>query len=115
MPPSQRANCRSMDRVNEEIINYELIEDILRLLLVEPEKNEVLVPPKGSHISDGSVLIFLPGKGEILSLTNSLQANRVLGNKDRFEIIPLHSTLSPQDQRRAFTKPKKGCRKIILR
>lgn len=105
---------RSMDRVNEEIINYELIEDLLLLLLVQPEKNEVLLPPEGASFSDGHVLVFLPGFGEIQSLTQLLRGSRSLGNRERFDIIPMHSTLSPQDQRRAFLKPKTGCRKIIL-
>jgi HrpA-like RNA helicase len=103
-----------MDRVNEEIINYDLIEDVLILLLVEPDRNEVLLPPEGASLSNGSVLVFLPGFGEIRALTERLEGSRSLGNKQRFDIIPMHSTLSPQDQRRAFLKPKKGCRKIIL-
>jgi len=117
--PHQHQICffRSLDRVNEEIINYDLLEDLLVLLLVQPEKNGVLLPPEGgttSDISNGHVLIFLPGLGEIKSLTQILSGNRNLGDKEKFDIIPMHSTLSPQDQRRAFLKPKKGCRKIIL-
>lgn len=103
-----------MDRVNEEIINYDLIEDVLIMLLIEPERNEVLLPPEGATLYEGSVLVFLPGFGEIRSLTERLEGSRRLGNKQRFDIIPMHSTLSPQDQRRAFLRSKKGCRKIIL-
>lgn len=103
-----------MDRVNEEILNYDLIEDVLHLLLVAPDRNDTLLPPEGAGLSDGSVLIFLPGFGEIRALTERLQASRSLGNKGRFDIIPMHSSLSPSDQRRAFLKPKRGCRKIIL-
>ena len=103
-----------MDRVNEEIINYDLIEDVLLLLFVNPEQNETLVPPEGASLSEGSVLVFLPGFGEIRALMERLGGSRNLGNKQRFDIIPMHSTLSPQDQRRAFLKPNKGCRKIIL-
>jgi HrpA-like RNA helicase len=105
-----------MDRVNEEVINYDLIEDILFVLFVEPERNDILLPPEGSRFSEeGSVLVFMPGFGEIKSLTDRLEGNRVFRNKERFDIVPMHSTLSPQDQRRAFIKPKEGCRKIILR
>lgn len=104
-----------MDRVNEEIINYDLIEDVLGLLLVNVDSNEVLLPPENSTFADGSVLIFLPGLGEIRALKERLEGNREFGNKGRFDIVPMHSTLSPQDQRRAFEKSKEGCRKIILR
>ena len=103
-----------MDRVNEEVLNFDLIEDVLHMLLVEPERNETLLPPEGASLSNGSVLVFLPGFGEIRALTERLEASRTLGNKDRFDVIPLHSTLSPQDQRRAFLKPRARCRKIIL-
>ena len=108
------SQSRSMDRVNEEIINYDLIEDVLLMLLVNPEQNETLLPPEGASLSEGSVLIFLPGFGEIRAMTERLGGSRSLGNKQRFDVIPMHSTLSPQDQRRAFLKPSKGCRKIIL-
>lgn len=105
---------RSMERVNEEVINYDLVEDILSLLLVDQERNATLVAPDGADMSTGSVLVFLPGLGEIKSMTERLEGNRHLRNKQRFEIIPMHSTLSSRDQRKAFVTAKKGCRKIIL-
>jgi len=43
-----------------------------------------------------------------------LQGNIHFGNVNLFDIIPMHSTLSPKDQKRAFMKPKAGCQKIIL-
>jgi HrpA-like RNA helicase len=103
-----------MDRVNEEILNFDLIEDVLHILLIEPMRNETLVAPEGASLAEGSVLCFLPGFGEIRSLTERLEANRNFGNKELFDIIPMHSTLSPQDQRRAFLKPRRGVRKLIL-
>jgi HrpA-like RNA helicase len=103
-----------MDRVNEEVINFDLLEDVLNLLLLHPERNSTLVAPIGADLSTGSVLVFLPGLGEIRSMTERLEADRRLGDKRRFEIIPMHSTLSSGDQRRAFVPAKSGCRKIIL-
>ena len=58
--------------------------------------------------------MFLPGLGEIKAVTEQLEASRHLGDKKRFEIIPMHSTLSARDQRRAFVPSKPGSRKIIL-
>jgi ATP-dependent RNA helicase DHX29 len=103
-----------MERVNEEVINYDLIEDVLTLLLFDQESNASLVVPNGANLSKGSVLVFLPGLGEIKVMTERLQGKRRLGNKQRFEIIPMHSTLSSRDQRKAFVPAKSGCRKIIL-
>jgi HrpA-like RNA helicase len=60
------------------------------------------------------LIVFLPGLGEIKAMTERLEGNRHLGNRNRFEIIPMHSTLSSRDQRRAFVPSKQGTRKIIL-
>jgi HrpA-like RNA helicase len=103
-----------MDRVNEEVINYDLIEDVLNLILVRTDSNDTLVAPEGGDLSRGSVLIFLPGLGEIRSLTERLEASRTLGNGRFFNVIPMHSTLSSIDQRKVFVPAKPGCRKIIL-
>lgn len=106
---------RSMDRVNEQVVNYDLIEDVLARLLVNPENNDVLTPPDSNvDISAGAVLIFLPGAGEIQTLRERLEGSRMFGNRKRFDVIPMHSTLSPKDQRRAFVKSRPGCQKIIL-
>lgn len=102
-----------MERVNEEVVNYDLIEDVLMLLLSQ-ESTTSLVAPEGADLSSGSVLIFLPGLGEIKSMTERLEGNRVFRDRQRFTVIPMHSTLSSRDQRRAFLPPQKGCRKIIL-
>jgi len=105
---------RSMERVNEEIINYDLIEDLL-LFLLNTDKNDKILPPDSEEGSlSGSILIFLPGIGEIRSLHDRLRANIHFSNPKRFDIIPMHSTLSPKEQKRAFLKPKNGCQKIII-
>jgi ATP-dependent RNA helicase DHX29 len=60
---------------------------------------------------DGAILVFLPGMGEIASLLRRLQASR------RFATcwtIPLHSSVSPADQRKAFRHPPQGTRKVVL-
>lgn len=44
-----------MQRVDEEIINYDLIEDVLLLLLVNREQC-TLEAPEGSDLSRGSIL-----------------------------------------------------------
>lgn len=104
---------RSMGRVDETSINYDLIEDTLRLILVHYDPDCGLVPPNGANLSGGAVLVFLPGIGEIRTLTERLQGSRLFG-KQQFEIVPLHSTLSSTDQRRAFQPARSGCRKIII-
>jgi len=103
---------RSMDRVDEKVLNYDLIEDILSMLSCSD--NDIVVFPSGGNATYGAILVFLPGMGEIRNLSNRLIGNRLFGDRNKFTIIPLHSSLSSRDQRRAFEKVRPGCRKIIL-
>lgn len=108
---------RSMEIVNEEVINFELIEELLRILLVDTHENTMLLSPSsenGDKLSNGSVLVFLPGIGEIRELNDLLKSSPHFGDETKFDIIPMHSTISPKDQKRAFATPKRGCRKIVL-
>lgn len=58
--------------------------------------------------NDGSIIIFLPGVGEIDSCCRNL---RPLG--PNFEILPLHSALSPNEQKKVFNKYKNK-RKVVV-
>lgn len=95
---------RSMERVNEEVVNFDLIEDVLTLLLVGDQSCHAL-NADGVDLSTGNILIFFPGIGEIKTMTERLEGSRTL-NRSRFAIIPMHSTLSSRDQRRAFVQTK---------
>mmetsp|Transcript_12968 Transcript_12968/g.29836 ORF Transcript_12968/g.29836 Transcript_12968/m.29836 type:complete len:1347 (+) Transcript_12968:199-4239(+) len=102
---------RSMQRVNEDVINFDLIEDVLNLIT---SGQSDLVAPDGADMSVGSVLVFLPGLGEIKAMMERLEGSRTFRDRKRFLIVPMHSSLSSSDQRRAFLPAKPGCRKIIL-
>jgi ATP-dependent RNA helicase DHX29 len=101
----------SMKRVDETIINYDLIEDVL-MTLFQADSTAFSTAYPGKV--DGAVLIFLPGIGEIRNLLDRLSGSRFFGDSRRFRIVALHSTLSSSDQRFAFRLPPKGCQKIIL-
>ncbi|XP_063225553.1 ATP-dependent RNA helicase DHX30-like isoform X2 [Bacillus rossius redtenbacheri] len=62
------------------------------------------------HRPPGAILCFLPGWAEIKAVTKSLQKL----NSGFGYILPLHSRLSDEDQRRIFSSPPLGLRKIIL-
>jgi ATP-dependent RNA helicase DHX29 len=102
-----------MDRVDEAVINYDLIEDLLELVLIRSD-HEMLVLPEGADMTRGAVLVFLPGIGEIRSLSDRLRSSRVFGNRSSFDIVALHSSLSSTEQKRAFQPSPRGCRKIIV-
>ena len=100
-----------MDRVDETVLNYDLIEDVLELLF---SQSSAFTSTYGTDVQDGAVLIFLPGLREIRTLMERLAGSRFFGKNSRIEVIPMHSSLSSKDQRRAFKPSSKGCRKIII-
>lgn len=108
-----------MQIVDEKKINFDLIEDLLFILFDNTQENTSLVPPIGNErvgidTCDGSVLIFLPGMGEIRALYQRLSTSKIFGNAERFQVLSMHSSISSKEQKRAFQHPKVGCRKIIL-
>jgi HrpA-like RNA helicase len=106
-----------MVRVDESILNYDLIEDVITTLLLKPADSWKLFQiPSGANVSRGSVLVILPGIGEIRTLLERLEGSREFGNRDAFDIIPLHSSLSSEDNLKAFRAiPESSMtRKIIL-
>ncbi len=58
----------------------------------------------------GSVLVFLPGQGEILRTAERLAERRRPG----VEIAPLYGALDPRDQDRALQPAADGVRKVVL-
>eukprot|EP00210_Caulerpa_lentillifera_P007174 g6864.t1 len=78
----------NLKRLNENKIDYDLIETII------------------DHIDDeepdGAILVFLPGLHEINRIYDRLVDS---GRFDREWIIRLHSSLTPEEQSRAFLTP----------
>jgi ATP-dependent helicase HrpB len=60
---------------------------------------------------DGSLLVFLPGQGEIVRVAERL-AERV--RSPDVEIAPLYGALDPRDQDRAIAPAAPGKRKVVL-
>ncbi|XP_074599878.1 tudor domain containing 9 protein spindle E [Brevipalpus obovatus] len=60
----------------------------------------------------GAVLIFLPGFEQITALRNLL--DRAKPNHVQWFIVPLHSSITLEEQHKIFTKPTRWERKIIL-
>ncbi|XP_046672255.1 ATP-dependent RNA helicase A isoform X2 [Homalodisca vitripennis] len=90
---------KSVAMMSEKDISYELIEALLKYI-------------KGLGIP-GAVLIFLPGWNIIFSLMKYLQQSPVFGGPG-YIIIPLHSQLPREDQRRVFEPVPDNVTKIIL-
>ncbi len=108
---SRYADCsdvviQTLARTDPLKLNLELIESAVAFLA------------DGHHDfpREGSILVFLPGMQEISALHEQLSTHPVLGRKaGRFFLVPLHSSLSSEEQALVFKKPPKpGQRKIVL-
>lgn len=89
----------SMAALSESDISFELVEALLRYVR---QKNE-----------PGAVLVFLPGWSMIMSLMKHLQNGREFGGHE-YRILPCHSQIPREDQRRVFESVPGGVTKIIL-
>jgi ATP-dependent RNA helicase DHX29 len=85
---------------DEYQIDYPLIVNLIRLVLVEPDY----------AYYRNAILVFLPGIGEIREL-HSLVA--VEFGADCL-VYPLHSSISSEEQQQAFLVPPPGVVKIVL-
>lgn len=87
----------SLAVVDESIVNYELIAELLQYIC--------------TSLEEGAILVFLPGFKEITTAMEAI--NRLDYFRDSNAIIhPLHSTLSSAEQTAIFQRPPEGKRKI---
>ncbi|KAK8730414.1 hypothetical protein OTU49_007995 [Cherax quadricarinatus] len=93
------ATRKSLSMMNEKDLSFELVEALLKYI-------DTLTTP-------GAVLIFLPGWNLIFSLMRHLKQHPVFGGH-QYSVLPLHSQLPREDQRRVFDSVPDGVRKIIL-
>ncbi|KAK7505535.1 hypothetical protein BaRGS_00003280 [Batillaria attramentaria] len=84
-----------------------LIQEFDKLEIKEQGRDE----STGFAAVRGAVLVFLPGYQEISEMFDRL---RQVDTQHRLTIIPLHSSITIDEQRRAFEQPVKGFRKVIL-
>ncbi|KAJ2402566.1 helicase [Coemansia sp. RSA 2559] len=60
---------------------------------------------------DQSVLVFMPGVGEIQATIDALAQKQL---KSDLHVLPLHSGLAPAQQRKVFAAPPTGKRKVVI-
>ncbi|KAL7386398.1 hypothetical protein ABVT39_007731 [Epinephelus coioides] len=90
---------RSMAQINEKETSFELVEALLKYI----ETLKVA----------GAVLIFLPGWNLIYSMQRHLETNPHFGS-NRYRILPLHSQIPREEQRRVFEPVPDNITKVIL-
>lgn len=91
----------SMGKIIQKLghrINYNLLVEAVKAIDYELsyEKNS------------GGILIFLPGVGEINHACNYLRSINSL------HVLPLHASLETREQKRVFSNPPHGKRKIVV-
>ncbi|XP_017470860.1 PREDICTED: putative ATP-dependent RNA helicase DHX57 [Rhagoletis zephyria] len=100
-----KKTCKSIYLMEPMKINPELVESVLKYI-VEGEHNW----PK-----EGTILVFLPGLQEIQTVHEALADSALFGNRSgNYIVIPLHSSLSSEEQSAIFRPAPKGKRKIVL-
>jgi ATP-dependent RNA helicase DHX57 len=99
-------------------VNTDLITALIRWLVTSSNSKGSTKSNPGTgtfgKAYDGAVLIFMPGLFEILDLVAALQRDSVLGKDSSFLILPLHSELSTEEQKRVFVRPPPGFTKIVV-
>ncbi|XP_055840796.1 dosage compensation regulator isoform X2 [Episyrphus balteatus] len=98
-PKYSQQTRNSMSLISESECSFELIES---LLIHIKSKN---VP--------GAILVFLPGWNLIFALMKFLQNSSNFGGQD-YRILPCHSQIPREDQRKVFEPVPNGVTKIIL-
>lgn len=96
----QQLMDKYLSKVDPELIDCLLIEQLLRKIC--------------SDSQDGAVLVFLPGWDDINRTRETLLANPFFKDPNRFVIVSLHSMVPLAEQRKVFKCMPPGCRKIVL-
>ncbi|PON48782.1 RNA helicase, ATP-dependent DEAH box [Parasponia andersonii] len=91
---------QNLKRLNEDVIDYDLLED--------------LVCHIDENCSEGAILVFLPGVSEIHMLVDKLAASYRFGGPSSDWILPLHSSVASTDQKKVFLRPPENIRKVIV-
>lgn len=94
-----RQTINTMAQLSESEVSFELIESLLMYV-------------KNQNVS-GAVLVFLPGWNLIFALMKHLQNSNEF-SKSNYTILPCHSQVPREDQRKVFAPVPPGVRKIIL-
>ncbi|BGP39119.1 hypothetical protein JCM10449v2_003057 [Rhodotorula kratochvilovae] len=102
--PLSKQSRITLDCMDQHAINFDLI-----MLLLE---NLCFYKPELVQFSS-AILVFMPSLESIRRLTDMLEAHHTFGS-NQFVILPLHSTISNENQGLVFNVPRPGVRKIVV-
>nr|XP_043628822.1 DExH-box ATP-dependent RNA helicase DExH7, chloroplastic [Erigeron canadensis] len=91
---------QNLKRLNEDVIDYDLLEDLI------------------CHVDEtypeGAILVFLPGVSEIHTLLDKLAASYQFRGEASEWLLPLHSSIASSEQKQVFLRPPDDIRKVII-
>lgn len=118
---------RQLEESGMDFIDYDLILRVILFICqrfdeshLEAGKTAAGVPHSDDdsddpiNISNGSILVFVPGWEDICTLLDMVALHPQLKKQDKFLCLPLHGSISSAQQRQIFLRPRKGQRKIIF-
>mmetsp|Transcript_9086 Transcript_9086/g.27320 ORF Transcript_9086/g.27320 Transcript_9086/m.27320 type:complete len:1021 (-) Transcript_9086:700-3762(-) len=91
------------------LANFQEAEDVTGLVKATVQHIQENFPCKGDE--PGAILVFLPGWEQQKRCSNSL---RTYFRDDELQVHMLHSRLTTSSQARAFLRPPRGVRKVVL-
>ncbi|KAK7363934.1 hypothetical protein VNO77_06099 [Canavalia gladiata] len=91
---------QNLKRLNEDVIDYDLLEDLICFI--------------DETYGEGAILVFLPGVSEINYLHDKLVATYQFGGPSSEWVISLHSSVASHEQKRAFLRPPGNIRKVVI-
>ena len=114
----------TLGRLDHNAIDYPLVVQTIQFLssLQSPTDAAGYLPggrrsaqsDEGENFSN-AILVFLPGIKEITTLQEMLTNSPMFRNEPaRSWVLPIHSTVPPEEQRLVFARPPGGVRKIVL-
>ena len=80
-----------------EKINYDLVEAMV-VFVADGGTRDCPLP------TEGSILVFLPGMQEIMTLHDNLSSHPRIGRSGKFLLVPLHSSLTSEQQQLVFSR-----------
>ncbi|XAR56314.1 RNA helicase [Bertholletia excelsa] len=91
---------KNLKRLNEDVIDYDLLEDLVHYI--------------DETYPEGAILVFLPGVSEIHLLLDKLAASYRFSGQSSEWLLPLHSSVASADQKKVFLRPPNNVRKVIV-
>lgn len=104
-PTYSKSTKLTLESLDQTQINYELLCLLMERICIHDRQLIEQYP--------GAVLVFMPSLEGIRKFVDMLEAHPVFGS-DAFQIYPLHSTVSSENQGRVFNVPPPGIRKIVV-